>query len=243
VTDTLPRRAEGWAFFLDFDGTLVEIADAPDSVVVPGDLAGILARVARKTDGALAVVSGRPISTLDRFLGPPPFPAAGVHGAELRLPDGERVGLAAPPSVDKARGVFLEFAARFPRLHFEDKGVALAVHYRGAPELETAVADLARAVAAETLGEMSVQFGKMVVELCPARADKGRALATLTEHAPFRGRRPVAVGDDLTDESMFAAARMLGGIAVRVGANDRTSAATANLSDPSAVRGWLAALE
>jgi trehalose 6-phosphate phosphatase len=207
------------------------------------DLRGVLAGAAGKAGGALAVVSGRTIATLDRFLGPTSFPAAGVHGAELRLPDGELISVAAPRFLDEARRAFSTFASSHPRVRLEDKGVAVALHFRGAPELETAAVDLARAVAAETLGEMSVQLGKMVVELGPARVDKGRALATLMEHAPFRGRRPVAVGDDLTDESMFVAARMLGGMAVRVGADDRTSAATAYLADPSAVRGWLAALE
>jgi len=243
VTDALPRRAEGWAFFLDFDGTLVDIAAAPDAVIVPDDLAAILRRVSNKTDGALAVVSGRTIATLDRFIGPPPFPAAGVHGAELRLPSGERTGLAAPRSVDRARRAFADLAERHTGLRLEDKGVAVALHFRSAPELEAVAADLARAIAAETHGELDVQLGKMVVELRPANADKGRALASLMEHAPFRGRRPLAIGDDVTDEPMLERARAFGGMSVRVGAPGPGGATSVYFADPAAVREWLAALE
>lgn len=243
MTDTLPRRAEGWAFFLDFDGTLVDIAEAPDRVAVPDDLKGILARVASKAAGALAIVSGRRLATLETFLGPNSFPAAGVHGAEIRLPDGRRLDAPLPASVNGVRHAFSDFAARHPRLRLEDKGVAVALHYRGAPELQTAVANLVHAVAAETRGEMSVQFGEMVAELRPADVDKGRALATFMEYAPFHGRRPLAIGDDVTDESMLAQARALGGVAVRVGSGEVGSAASAFLSSPAAVRRWLAALE
>ena len=242
MTDTLPHRAEGWAFFLDFDGTLVEIAAAPDAVVVPGDLPALLTRLAAGADGALAVVSGRTIEALDRLLAPAQLAAAGVHGAELRLPDGERWAAGAP-DMTRARRLLLDFAGEHPGVLAEDKGVAVALHYRRAPDLAAAAIAAAEAAARDSHGALSVQHGRMVVEVRPAGADKGRALAAFMTHTPFDGRRPIAIGDDLTDEAMFAAARTLGGIAARVGPENEPTAASLHIADPASLRGWLAGLE
>lgn len=242
MTDALPRRAEGWAFFLDFDGTLVDLAERPDGVSVPADLPGLLSRLADRAGGALAVVSGRTIESLDWLLAPARLATAGVHGAEVRLPDGQRLAVATP-DLTRARRFLLDFAAAHPGLLADDKGLAIALHYRSAPHLAAAAIAAAEAAAADSQGALSVQHGKMVVEVRPAGADKGRALATLMKHAPFAGRRPIAIGDDVTDDAMFAAARALGGIGLRVGPANEPTAASLHLADPAAVRGWLGSLE
>lgn len=240
--ETLPRRADGWAFFLDFDGTLVEIADTPDGVVVPRDLAAELTRVAARADGALAVVSGRTVATLGRLLAPAQLAAAGVHGAELRLPDGERLASGAP-DLTRVRAGLEDFAVAHPGVLVEDKGVAVALHYRRAPHVAAAAIAAAEAAARDSHGALEVQHGKMVVEVRPAGADKGRALGTFMMHAPFAGRRPIAIGDDVTDEAMFATARTFGGMAVRVGPANEPTAASLHIADPAALRAWLATLE
>ncbi len=241
MVDKLPRLLEGWALFLDFDGTLVEIADTPAGITVPADLPRLLMRVTAKAGGALAILSGRTIEALDQFLAPARLASAGVHGAELRLPDGERL-TASPEGADEALRSVRDFGARHPALVVEDKGVAVALHYRAVPDLAASAIAAAEAAAVRSRGVMTVQHGKMVVELRPADADKGSALSTFMARAPFDGRRPIAVGDDLTDEAMFVAARAQGGLAVRVGREKMTSAATIGVADPAAVRGWLATL-
>ena len=243
MTERLPRRVEGWAFFLDFDGTLVEISDVPNTVVMPPDLRPLLSRLSGKAAGALALVSGRSIATLDSFLAPLQLPTVGVHGAEMRLADGDYLTPVAPEVVAVARRALGDVAARHPALVLEDKGISVALHFRGVPELEAVATAAAERAAAETGGVLVVQHGKMVVELRPANADKGRALATLMERRPFLGRRPVAIGDDRTDETMFVTARSLGGVAARVGESRFESAASEHFASPAAVRTWLAGLE
>lgn len=238
--DTLPTGADGHAFFLDFDGTLVDIAPTPDGVVVARALPPILTRLQERAGGAVAVVSGRTIDALDRFLAPAKLAAAGVHGAEVRFSDGRRVAGAAPQALAAVRAAFETFTAAHSQVLLEDKGVALSLHYRAAPELEAAARACAETAIAGVGGGLAVQPGKMVVEVRPAGADKGRAVETLMGTAPFQGRRPVAVGDDLTDEHMFAVARDLGGMAIRVGTDARTTLATLTLPDSAAVHSWLA---
>jgi trehalose 6-phosphate phosphatase len=230
----LPKSADGHAFFLDFDGTLVDIAPTPDAVIVPPSLPALLTRLEARAGGALAVVSGRTVAAIDHLLDPLRLTVAGVHGAEVRLAGGERLPMAVPASIAAAREIFRGCMARFPALLLEDKGAALSLHYRAAPELEHEALACAQQALAAAPG-LALQRGKMVVEVRPAGVDKGRALAALMERAPFRGRVPVAVGDDLTDEHMFAVAARLGGAAIRVGAG-------ADLPDPGAVRAWLATL-
>jgi trehalose 6-phosphate phosphatase len=239
----LPRRVEGWAFFLDFDGTLVDISDVPNTVVVPDDLRSLLSRLSDKAAGALALVSGRSIATLDNFLKPLRLPTVGVHGAEMRLADADYLTPVVPEAMEIARRALSEVAARHPALILEDKGVAVALHFRGVPELEAVATAAAEQAATETGGVLVVQHGKMIVELRPANTDKGRALAALMERRPFLGRRPIAIGDDVTDETMFAMARSLGGTAARVGQSGFESAASERFANPAAVRGWLAGLE
>ena len=236
----LPQSAEGWAFFLDVDGTLIDIAPTPDSVVVPPDLPGLLETLSAETGGAVALVSGRAIATLDSLFAPVRLAAAGVHGAELRFPDGRRETLAAE-SIDALRPKLAALAANHPGLLVEDKRVAMAVHYRAAPALGPVVE---RALDEMLVGhrDLHLQPGKMVYEIRPAGTDKGRAVTTFMGVAPFAGRRPFAMGDDLTDESMLAVATAAGGAAARVGQSNGDALGGARFADTEAVRRWLAEL-
>lgn len=237
----LPQSPDGWAFFLDLDGTLVDIAPTPEAIVIPPELPGLLVRLGERTGGACAVVTGRTIDTIDRVLAPLRLPVAGVHGAEIRLANGRRIADPALSALAPARAALTDLTRRHPALFLEDKGVALTVHYRADPGLAGVVAEAARRAVAADEG-LAVQHGKMVVEVRPAHADKGRAVETLMAAPPFRGRKPLAAGDDLTDEHMFRAAAGLGGSGVRVGTDDRVSEAQARLPDPASMRAWLARL-
>ena len=239
-TNDLPASADGWAFFLDVDGTLIDIAATPEAVVIPPVLSGILTRLSARVGGALALVSGRPIASLDRFFAPARLPAAGIHGAEMRFPDGREERRAAP-ELEEVRGEIAAFAARHPELLVEQKSVSITVHYRARPELEPTVAAAVGGLISGFHG-LVLQPGKMMLEVRPAGIDKGGALARFMEIAPFAGRKPLAIGDDLTDEHMFAVAVERGGMAVRVGTDRRETAATARLDDTQSVRSWLSKL-
>jgi trehalose 6-phosphate phosphatase len=228
--------------FLDVDGTLLELADTPDAVHVSGSLINLLEMLDRGLDGALALVSGRPLDELDRLFWPVQLAAAGVHGAERRKPDGtvER----APVDRDalaQVRQAFSAFAAAHTGALVEDKGFGVTLHYRLAP----ALADEVRALGAEWAGRVGDDFqlldGKMVVELRARSATKGTALRQFLAESPFSGRRAVYLGDDVTDEDAFAAVNELGGIAVVVGER-QPSAARFRLPDVAAVHTWLAGL-
>lgn len=229
---------DGAALFLDFDGTLVELADTPDTITVPDQLCSLLGRLAERLSGRLAIVSGRAIADLERHLGPLSFPVSGSHGLELRLADGHCPAPAAPPSLDEARGAIRRFAEGHPGLLIEEKPASVALHYRGAPEREETALALAGELAART--GLSLQPGKMVVELRPPGADKGDAVRRLMAEPAFGGKRPVFVGDDLTDEHAFVAAAEMGGAGILVGPPRETAAAW-RLDDVASVAAWLAA--
>ncbi len=231
-----PSVLDGEALFLDFDGTLVELAETPDSIRVSPDLPHLLERLARRLDGRLAIVSGRSIRDLERYLSCCGIAVSGSHGLELRLTDGSFVPLAAPRGLDHARERISRFAEAAPGLLVEDKPFSIALHYRKAPDREDQVqAFMARVAAASGL---TVQHGKMVAELRPPGADKGDAVRTFMAEPPFAGARPLFVGDDLTDEDAFRAAAALGGGGVLVGPA-RDSAARWRLDGVAAVAAWL----
>ena len=234
----LPQSPDGWAFFLDVDGTLIDIAATPDAVVVPPDLPDTLTRLLERSGGAAALVSGRAITAIDRLVAPAKLPAVGVHGAEIRFADGRRTEIAGSRALDAFRVDIAALAARHPRLIVEDKGGAITVHFRAEPKLADVVeATVRRAVSGDDA--WAVQPGKMLIEIRPAGATKGRAIEALMDGPPFRGRRPLAIGDDFTDESMFAVAERLGGLAVRVDTDGRETIASVALDDPRATRAWL----
>jgi trehalose 6-phosphate phosphatase len=226
------------ALFLDFDGTLVEIAPAPDLVRVAPELPYLLAAVADDLDGALALVSGRPLDDLARLLAPFSGAMAGQHGRERRRSDGSVLRSPVPPALARAAPVMADFAERHAGVMLEDKGGSLALHYRQAPSLAAACSALVRGIADASRGELRAIDGKMVVELMARTAGKGHAIAAFLAEPPFRGRIPVFVGDDNGDEEGFAAVDGRGGISVRVGAGP--TAARHRFAQVADVLAWLA---
>lgn len=232
----LPDR--GSALFFDFDGTLVDIAEHPDAVIVPPQAQQGLAALAQALGGAVAVVSGRPVAEIDRWLQPLRLPVAGVHGAERRGPDGflRRI---ATPDLAPARELAEALVRRHPALRLELKPGALALHFRQAEALEDeCVATLSEA--AKRVDGLALMCGKKVVELKPRRASKGQALRAFLDERPFRSRRPWMFGDDVTDEVAFETVLGLGGVAVKVGAGE--TLAPYRLAEPAALHAWMQAV-
>ncbi len=241
-----PASAADWALFLDLDGTLAEIAPNPDAVHLPPAIVACLERLQAHLGGALALVSGRPMDAVDRLTDPAQFPVAGIHGAEWRDVDGHRHRVPLDPAMlDRARGAFGTFAARHPGTWAEDKGIALGLHYRAAPAAGAAAAAMAERVAEEIGPSVAVLRGKMIVELRARDATKAHAVDRYLEGPPFAGRRPVYVGDDVTDEDAFRAVNARDGISVLVGDGGAGNGTAARYRLPSvtAVYEWLEALD
>ena len=229
------------ALFLDIDGTLLEIAPRPEDVRVPSDLPSLLRDLAAQRDGALALVSGRPLAEIDRLFEPWRGAAAGLHGGELRRPDGrlDRGPNPAAKALARLRSQLAALPAADPRLTLEDKGETLALHYRAAPECGPQIRRFA-AAAARCEPQLRAICGKMVVEFQPRGIDKGRAIAAFMAELPFAGRPAMFVGDDATDEDGFAEICRCGGVAVQVGP-PAPSVARYGLPDVPALHRWLAA--
>jgi trehalose 6-phosphate phosphatase len=227
------------ALFLDLDGTLIDLAPTPQSVSVPAGLVSILDRLHRSLRGALAILTGRSIQDLDGLLAPLRLPAAGQHGAEIRLARNAPIETATSAAVpDTWRDRLDALAREDSRVVVEDKGLTIAVHFRAAPEREPQIRGIAAELAALE-PRFALQNGKCVIELRPYATDKGTALRRYMALPSFAGRRPIVLGDDLTDEPAFRAARSLGGYALPIGPVPR--AAGISLSCPQIVRAWLAA--
>jgi trehalose 6-phosphate phosphatase len=220
------------ALFLDFDGTLVDIAPEPGAVVVPSTLVPTLAALQDYLGGAVAVVSGRRVHEIDQFLAPLRLPVAGVHGAERRTSTGHMDRIAAP-ALDAVERAARGLAAAHRGLLVEHKTTSLALHYRQAPELEALCLQAMGDAIARSHG-LALLRGKMVVEAKPAGASKGEAIEAFLREAPFTGRTPLFVGDDVTDEAGFAAVQRRGGLGVKVG--EGTTVARQRLADPGALR-------
>jgi trehalose 6-phosphate phosphatase len=229
----LPPRA---ALFLDFDGTLVAIASRPEAVVVGAWVVPTLQALHARLDGALALVSGRPLAQIDAMLAPLRLTAAGVHGVERRDPDGRmRVQAGVPPPDVLAR--IEQLMARHPGLRLERKPSALALHYREAPDLGELCASTVLEAMRPHSEEWTTLIGKCVVEVKPRRASKAHAVRDFLAAPAFAGREPVFVGDDATDEDGFSAVQLAGGWGVKVG--EGASGARYRLADPRAVEDWL----
>lgn len=231
-----PERA---ALFLDVDGTLLELAPRPDAVVVTDRTRALLERAERRLAGALALVSGRPLEELDRLFSPLRLPAAGVHGLQRRDVHGREHHAAPPPGWHASLAPRLaRFARQHPNVVVEDKGHAIALHYRRAPELAEAALTLAGAIADDMGPETRLLRGKMVLEFMPAGSDKGRAIEAFMGEPPYSARTPVFIGDDVTDEAGFSAVNAMGGVTLRVGTIEHSHARHA-LPDVAGVHAWL----
>lgn len=227
---------EGASLFLDFDGTLVDLAETPQAIIVPPDLDPLLRRLYECLEGRLAIISGRSIADLEAHLDLPAIALSGSHGLELRLRDGTALPLSLPAGLARVRDEVDRFAAGVAGLVVEHKPVGVALHFRRNPGEADAVCHFMTALA-ERSG-FSLQFGKMVAELRPLGADKGDALRAFMAEPEFAGTRPVFVGDDLTDEHAFEAALEMGGAGILVGPS-RATAARWRLENVPAVAAWL----
>src|SRR5258708_22069928 len=220
------------ALFLDFDGTLVEIAATPEQVVVPPGLPDLLLQLYRELGGALAMVSGRPLAQTDLLLRPFSASGAGEHGVSLRYDDGTLeempVGIAVPQSW---RATLESAAEHWPGVRVEEKPHGVTVHFRLAPERGNEVWRLARALVAPDHPWFRLLPAREAVEISLRSVSKGRAVERLMAHHPFHGRRPIFVGDDITDEAGMSMARSFGGLGLRV--------SEAFGGDPAQVRAWL----
>ena len=225
------------AYFLDADGTLLDILPRPEDVVADDGLRELLAELAFAARGALALVSGRAIKDIDRIFAPLIFPVSGLHGAEIRFADRSRRSSPNDGAMDAFRQSIAGFVAARPGLKLEDKGGALAIHFRQTPELADEVLEFLGLLAQQS--GLAVQKGKMVAELKQAHHDKGKGIATLLANPPFLGRKPVFIGDDLTDESGFHFVNAQGGVSVRVGPAEDATKAFYRLPDPASVRAEL----
>lgn len=225
------------ALFLDYDGTLVDLAETPEAARPPQGLVPLLQRLAVSLDGAVAILSGRTVADIDRMLAPLEATVGGVHGAEMRMADGALECLETPEELTGIRTLCKALGRETPALRVEDKGQAIAVHFRAVPEAEERVGRVLQAALA-TSRELELIHGKMVYEVRRPGMHKGAVLQRLMQRAPFRDRIPLMIGDDRTDEDAFAMALQLGGSAIKVGEGE--TVATSRLADPDAVRHLLA---
>lgn len=240
VERTPPPRAD-WALFLDIDGSLLDIAATPQDVIVAPEVREILADLAQALDGAVALLSGRPLRDIDRLFAPLRLPAAGQHGAEIRrLAGGERA-VAAAPALDSLRRRLSALADEHPGVLIEDKGASLTAHYRLAPGCGTLLRDAIEHGMACLGSEYELLESKMAFDVKPRRFTKGSAVAEFMRRPPFAGRRPVVVGDDITDLDGFAVALRGGGCAIQIGPRP-AGPGMHFLSGPPALRTWLATL-
>ena len=231
---TPPLLTTRHALFLDFDGTLADIAAQPHAVQVQPGVVDSLRALHAALHGALAIVTGRTVADIDHFLAPLRLPLACEHGAQYRLADslsGRGGGVAAP-----VLAALRALVARHPGLLLETKSAGVALHYRNAPHLQALCLEAMQDAVRQMPG-MELLQGKCVLEAKPAGPSKGRAIADFMRLPPFAGRAPLFIGDDVTDESGFAAVQALGGLGVKVGTD--ASVAHARLTTPACVRAWL----
>ena len=237
----VPHLSES-AMLLDIDGTLLDLAPTPREVWVPPGLAKTLNRLVQRTDGALALVSGRSLNDIDLIFAPDQFPAVGGHGAEMRIEaDSEAVASHAPPMDKELKRRLAAIAKLSPGILLEDKGYSLALHYRLAPHAEKAIYDAVSLIRADLPNApIEVLPGKCVCEIKHSGFTKASGVRELMTHEPFKGRRPLFIGDDVTDETVFAIMPDLEGLAFSVGR--RAKGVAGHFDAPSDVREFLAHL-
>jgi trehalose 6-phosphate phosphatase len=242
VPATLVPHLNRTAILLDIDGTLLDLAPTPREVWVPPGLSKTLNRLLARTSGALAMVSGRSLNDIDLIFAPDQFPAVGGHGAEMRVAaDSESVATHAPPMDKELKRRLAVIAKLSPGILLEDKGYSLALHYRLAPHAEKAIYAAVSLIRADLPNApIEVLPGKCVCEIKHSGFNKATGVRELMTHEPFKGRRPLFVGDDVTDETVFAIMSELGGMAFSVGR--RAKGVAGYFDDPGDVRAWLAHL-
>lgn len=233
-----PSPRPDWAYFVDLDGTLLDIAPTPSDVRLDEEVQTLLTELSAFAGGALALISGRSISDIGALISEPCLPIAGQHGLERRDAMGRiTVHEVQSNGLERAAGLLEREVGRHSGLLLEQKGLSLAVHYRAAPELADHVHALMGELCAELGSGYVLQEGKRVMELKPAGKDKGVAVQEFMREPPFRGRTPVFLGDDATDEYAFAAVNDANGISIKVGPGK--TGARFRLRDVRAVRRWL----
>lgn len=238
---SLPLPTYRHALFLDFDGTLADIAEHPQAVRVQPAMVVDLRALHEALQGALAIVTGRTAADLDRFLFPLRLPLAGEHGAHFRLGNGSDEGnsssrLALVLALENVMEALRPLVEQYPELILEPKNTGLALHFRQAPQLE-ALCLQALTQALHYIPQAELMRGKCVLEVKVKGTSKGRAIEAFMRQPPFAGRTPLFIGDDVTDESGFAVVQALGGLGVKVG--DGPTQARARLESPAEVRSWL----
>jgi trehalose 6-phosphate phosphatase len=235
-----PPPALDWCLFLDVDGTLLELTDTPSQTVADPEIKSLLREVAERLGGAVALVSGRKIANLDELFAPLKLPSAGLHGVERRKAGGAIQGASFVDSqLDGARAAIKQLVAAHPGTLFEDKDRSLALHFRLAPQvadlMHRSIIDIAKPLGTN----YHIQRGKMLFEVKPRGFNKATAIKAFMKEAPFSGRKPVFVGDDLTDQDGFAVVEAQGGISIGVGDAVRGQYYFENVT---AVRGWLSGI-
>lgn len=237
----LLASADSCALFIDIDGTLLGVAPTPDAVCVPPGLIPVLDSVRRGLGGAAAVLTGRQVADADRLFAPLRFVACGVHGTELRAEPGGPITTLAPEIPASIVQAMTKISGIAAGVLIEHKGCGVAVHYRNAPRAQRALESEVAAIIAASSYNLVLREGRKVLEAMPQGYSKGTALTAIAASAPFKGRRPIMIGDDVGDESAFAAAERLGGVGLRV-AGEHFSAHAADFGGVESVRAWLQAL-
>jgi trehalose 6-phosphate phosphatase len=230
------------AILLDIDGTLLDFAPTPADVSVPPGLLQILGGLLANTSGALALVSGRSLRDIDELFAPARFPVVAGHGAEIRASAAsDAVAISAEPLQPELKSLLASIAELSPGILVEDKGYSLALHYRLAPQAEKSIYAAVSSIRAQ-LPHMPIEIlpGKYVCEIKRSGFTKASGVRELMAREPFGGRRPLFIGDDVTDESAFAIMPEFDGIAFSVGKEARGVAG--HFDTPSAVREFLARL-
>ena len=239
MTTPLPPANKNSAFFFDFDGTLVEIAPRPELVQIDPQVRDLLCALRDQFEGAVAVITGRPLDVVDDFLAPLVLPTAGEHGSIRRDAEGQvHANESGVEAVDTAERVLKPFVESQEGLMLERKKVSVALHYRLRPDLAEACRVAAENVVTNNPGLVLLP-GKMVFELKPKGIDKGTAVRSFLEEAPFRGRSPIFVGDDVTDEYAFAVVNAMGGTTIKI---DDGETQAKYRTDRSGLFDWLSGL-
>jgi trehalose 6-phosphate phosphatase len=230
-----------WALFLDIDGTLLGMAPTPDAVSVPPGLVQLLDSLLAGLGGAVAILTGRCIADADRLFSPLKLVASGVHGTELRTTRGGPIDTLSQKIPSEVISAMTDISSIASGILVEQKGCGVAVHYRNAPLARRALETRLAAIVAASSYDLVLREGRKVIEAVPSGYSKGTALSTLISLPPFKGRRPVMVGDDVGDESAFDKAEQLGGLALRV-AGEHYDKGMADFDGVASVRAWLKAL-